>query len=310
MQRVIELNGRKTEYTLRHKSVKNINLRIKSDGTVNVSANARVPIKVIESFMTSKADFILNALDKYNSSDALPPKRYFGDGEIRSVILDLCEKIYPYFQNRGVKHPTVKFRRMVSQWGNCRAVQGILTFNTNLAFAPKECIEYVVAHEFTHFLVPNHSTKFYEELAKIMPDYNSRRKILKNISVPGGKKHMLNKLLKSIADQDTAPIVVCDTDSVIVYMNPSAVRRYHRDLTGCSLKDCHNAKSNEMIEKVLAWFGKDKSNNIIFTYHSAKENKDVYMVALRDDNGKLIGYYEKQVFKDLETAAPYGALEC
>lgn len=32
------------------------------------------------------------------------------------------------------------------------------------------------------------------------------------------------------------------------------------------------------------------------------------MVALRDDNGSLIGYYEKQEFKDAETAAPYEAL--
>lgn len=32
------------------------------------------------------------------------------------------------------------------------------------------------------------------------------------------------------------------------------------------------------------------------------------MVALRDDNGSLIGYYEKQKFKDAETAAPYEAL--
>ena len=52
---------------------------------------------------------------------------------------------------------------------------------------------------------------------------------------------MLNVLLKSIVDQDRAAIVVCDMDSTIVYMNPAAVMRYHRDLTGQSLKDCHNA---------------------------------------------------------------------
>lgn len=119
---------------------------------------------------------------------------------------------------------------------------------------------------------------------------------------------MLNKLFKSIIDRDAAPIVVCDTTSVIVYMNPSAIKRYHRDLTGSNLKNCHNAKSNEMIDKVLKWFGESKDNNIIFTYHNDKENKDVYMVALRDDDGTLIGYYEKQEFKNAETATPYGAL--
>ncbi len=119
---------------------------------------------------------------------------------------------------------------------------------------------------------------------------------------------MLEKLFKSIIDQDTAPIVVCDTESVIVYMNPSAINRYHKDLTGNNLRDCHNAKSNEMIDRVLAWFAKSKDNNIIYTYHNDKENKDVYMVALRDDDGRLIGYYEKQEFKNAESSMPYAAL--
>ena len=116
---------------------------------------------------------------------------------------------------------------------------------------------------------------------------------------------MLNKLFKSILQQDTASIVVCNMDSVIVYMNPSAIKRYHKDLTGSNLKDCHNAKSNEMIDKVLAWFGESKEHNIIYTYHNNKENKDVYMVALRDDEGELMGYYEKHEYRNRETVPRY-----
>ena len=59
---------------------------------------------------------------------------------------------------------------------------------------------------------------------------------------------MLNKLLKSVLDQDTAPVVVCDMDDSIVYMNASAIKRYHKDLTGRSIKDCHPPKANEMID--------------------------------------------------------------
>lgn len=63
-----------------------------------------------------------------------------------------------------------------------------------------------------------------------------------------------------------------------------------------------------MIDKVLSWFKKSSDNNIVFTYYNEKENKDVYMVALRDDAGKLIGYYEKHEYRNRETAKPYGAL--
>lgn len=116
---------------------------------------------------------------------------------------------------------------------------------------------------------------------------------------------MLNKLLKSVLDQDTAPVVVCNIEDIIVYMNPSAVAHYHKDLTGKSIKDCHPPKANEMIDKVVVWFKENKDNNIIYTYRNDKENKDVYMVALRDDDGTLIGYYEKHEYRNRETVGLY-----
>ena len=115
----------------------------------------------------------------------------------------------------------------------------------------------------------------------------------------------LYNLFKSIMDMDTAPVVVCDMDDIIVYMNPSAVKRYHKDLTGRSIKECHPPQANEMIEKVLAWFKESRDNNIIYTYRNDEENKDVYMVALRDDDGKLIGYYEKHEYRNIETMPLY-----
>lgn len=116
---------------------------------------------------------------------------------------------------------------------------------------------------------------------------------------------MLDLLFKSIIDQDTAAVVVCDVNSNIVYMNPAAIKRYHGNLEGQSLKDCHNAHSNEMIEKVLAWFSENRDNNIMYTYYNPKENKDVYMVALRDGEKNLIGYYEKHEYRNRETEKSY-----
>ena len=116
---------------------------------------------------------------------------------------------------------------------------------------------------------------------------------------------MLNKLFKSIIDQDTASVVVCDMNDIIVYMNPSAIKQYHKDLTGNSIKDCHPPKANEMIDKVVSMFKESKDNNIIYTFRNDDENKDVYMVALRDDNGELIGYYEKHEYRNRETVGLY-----
>ena len=115
----------------------------------------------------------------------------------------------------------------------------------------------------------------------------------------------MEQLFKSILEQDKAPVVVCDTESTIKYMNPAAIARYKTDLTGKDLKSCHPAAANEKIDRVLEWFGKSRDNNIVYTYRNDVENKDVYMVALRDDNGDLIGYYEKHEYRNRETAKLY-----
>lgn len=181
MEKVIELSGTNVVYRLERKRVKNINLRIRADGSILVSANSRVSEKTIETFLRSKESFILGALQKAKMRAEIPPVQYFDEKGIRYLILELCERIYPAFQARGVHFPQIKFRKMKTQWGNCHPHKGVLTFNTHLMYAPRECIEYVVAHEFTHFLQPNHSSLFYGELEKVMPDWKERRRKLKNI---------------------------------------------------------------------------------------------------------------------------------
>lgn len=119
----------------------------------------------------------------------------------------------------------------------------------------------------------------------------------------------LSSYFKSVIDQDRSHIVICDLQHRIIYMNPAAAARYSKSggaqLIGKSLLDCHNAKSGEIINKVIAWFEKSKDNNMIYSYRNEKENKDVYMVALRDDNGTLIGYYEKHEYRSAETMKLY-----
>lgn len=187
MIKKIILSGQEIEYTLTRKPVKNINLRIKSDGKVFVSANRFVSVGRIEKFILNNENFILKALKKSADTEEIPLTQYFSEKEIRTVITELCHKVYPYFEKKGIEYPVIKFRRMVSQWGNCRKEKGILTFNTNLMYAPIECIEYVVLHEFTHFIEANHSVKFYNELEKVCPDWKERRKFMRNIKLRQAK---------------------------------------------------------------------------------------------------------------------------
>ncbi len=117
----------------------------------------------------------------------------------------------------------------------------------------------------------------------------------------------LSQFFKSVIDHDRAAVVICNLEHEIIYMNPAAKERYkkHGDLLGKSLLDCHSPKSNEMIKRVIDWFAADNAHDLVFTYRNEKENKDVYMVALRDEDGTLIGYYEKHEYRDRETMKLY-----
>lgn len=119
----------------------------------------------------------------------------------------------------------------------------------------------------------------------------------------------LSQYFKSIIDQDRCAVVICNLAHEIIYMNPAAAERYAKRggaaLVGQSLLECHNAQSVEQIGKVVAWFAESTDHNRIYTFRNEKENKDVYMVALRGEDGTLIGYYEKHEYRDEETRARY-----
>lgn len=231
MIKKIVLNGIPIEYELQRKAVKNINLRIKADRTIFVSANTRVSEKIIEEFIESKKEYILNALARYEELAKYAPKpKQYVDGEsfrilghdrrlkviegkknkvesdesyitltvkdlndfdlkkktmdkwlnsiCKDTIQSLCDAIYPKFQKYGISYPTIKYRNMISRWGSCQPKRCVLTFNYALVEAPISCVEYVVVHEFTHFLQPNHSKRFYQQLAMFMPDWEQRKKLL------------------------------------------------------------------------------------------------------------------------------------
>lgn len=120
---------------------------------------------------------------------------------------------------------------------------------------------------------------------------------------------MHNEYFKSVIENDKAPVVICDLNDIILYMNPSAEKRYEKrggaNLLGKSLLNCHNEQSNEIIKKVKSWFNEDKNNNILYAYNLTDINEDVYIVALRNDKRELIGYYEKHESRILETAKCY-----
>lgn len=62
--------GSEISYELTRKPVKNVNLRVKEDGTLRISANSRVSVRHIEEFIISQQAFIIRAAERINARSA------------------------------------------------------------------------------------------------------------------------------------------------------------------------------------------------------------------------------------------------
>ena len=83
MKASIQLQGRTIPYELTRKPVKNINIRVRADGSVGVSAGPRVPQKEIETVLRAKQAFLLRALDRFAACPRRPDP---GDYEAGAVV--------------------------------------------------------------------------------------------------------------------------------------------------------------------------------------------------------------------------------
>ncbi|MEG1044322.1 MAG: SprT family zinc-dependent metalloprotease [Oscillospiraceae bacterium] len=230
---ILKYNNNEIEYSLTRKKVKNINLRIKPDGKVYISADKKVPIAVIENFIVKNFNSIIKfkntmamrpitpeftddianndlfclwgktlavqliedktipkncekieASEKFltfylkdveNSKRKLQLFDEFQKSELTRVFEALSESIHslPRFQN--LKKPVIKLRKMKACWGICHHQSAYITMNAALIYAPLELCEYVMLHEYSHFIEPNHSKRFYAIVAEYMPDWKIRK---------------------------------------------------------------------------------------------------------------------------------------
>jgi predicted metal-dependent hydrolase len=81
---------------------------------------------------------------------------------------------WPYFKKLSLPQPKLQIKRLKKRWGSLSG-RGMLTLNTDLIRAQRDCIDYVVVHELCHLQYKDHGPKFFKLLKKIMPDWEKRK---------------------------------------------------------------------------------------------------------------------------------------
>lgn len=170
----------KIEYELICSNRRTIAVEIRN-GRVIVRAPQRMSKAEIERFVASKADWINKHLEVAKQRQSVPVQP-FTAAEIQQLadaaLKDIPQRVQKYVAIIGVTVGRITIRNQKTRWGSCSS-KGDLNFNCLLMLCPEEIRDYVVVHELCHRKELNHSSRFWNEVARVMPDYAQRRKWLK-----------------------------------------------------------------------------------------------------------------------------------
>ncbi|MGB9835359.1 MAG: M48 family metallopeptidase [Candidatus Saccharicenans sp.] len=92
--------------------------------------------------------------------------------EYLSKRLDLLSR------KHGLGYKKFRLSSARRRWGSCSA-RGTISLNWRLIMAPPEIVDYVILHELAHLKVRSHSPAFWSLLSRYIPDYQIKRKWLK-----------------------------------------------------------------------------------------------------------------------------------
>lgn len=150
-------------------------IKIKPNGSVTVYAPNRMPLSLIELFVSQKAGWIEKTLQKLQSANVgRAPARQLTEEKIKYLVED-AKRIVPqrvkyYAEQMGVTYKRITIRSQRTRWGSCSSKDN-LNFNCLLMLAPDDVLDYVVVHEICHLKEMNHSKRFWAEVEKVLPDY-------------------------------------------------------------------------------------------------------------------------------------------
>lgn len=204
-----KLNSAEYEIEIVRKNNKNTYLRVRNNKII-ITTNYLTSIKSIEKLIKNNENFINNALIKQNNEDKtfkLFGKNYdivFGfitteieenkiyTKDIKTLNKYLSKYIHNIYEERlnywynifeeDIPTPNLKIRKMTSRWGVCNIQNKNITLNLELSKYDITALDYVIVHELSHFIHPNHSKEFWNLVSKYYPKYKDTRKYLKKNS--------------------------------------------------------------------------------------------------------------------------------
>jgi predicted metal-dependent hydrolase len=181
MQKEIEINNQKINYTLRKsRRARRMRLTIGCDGnlTVTLPNSLFFGEHSAEKAIREKAEWILDKLAYFQKHKS---KYFFRSTRSeflkhKKVALELAIWRIKYFNSfYKFQFNRISIRNQKTRWGSCSR-KGNLNFNYKIALLPEKIADYIIVHELCHLGEFNHSKKFWDLVSKTISDYKGIRR--------------------------------------------------------------------------------------------------------------------------------------
>ena len=206
------IEGQELDVIVKRTTTKRINMTIKEDMNIYITANHLVGNKDILKFIEDNEKFVIKSLNlrkkqkKYEDSFYFLGKKYdivylntkeviLADTKIfishdidinkwlkkeaNQIFKEQLDKIYNIFPV-SIPYPSLTIRNMKTRWGVCNVKTHRVTLNFALIKRDIKYLDYVIVHELSHLVYANHSKNFWNLVSILVPDYKKLRKELNN----------------------------------------------------------------------------------------------------------------------------------
>ena len=157
-----------------------LSLELRRDGRAVLRAPLWVSEREIRRFLAKSEPWLAARRQKLADHPAQEP---LSERELKALKSRgkavFAEKAAYFAPLVGVGYGRVSVRSQRTKWGSCSS-RGDLSFNCLLLLAPEEVLDYVVVHELCHRLEMNHSPRFWQQVARVLPDCAQRRRWLRD----------------------------------------------------------------------------------------------------------------------------------
>ncbi|MCI5701553.1 MAG: M48 family metallopeptidase [Erysipelotrichaceae bacterium] len=205
----VEINNQLIDVFVIKKRQKNTYLRVKEDG-IYITTNYLTTNKYILNLLRENENKIIKMQEhlkkkqEYNQDFFYLGKKYnivksnledivVGDSTIlvrdelilnkwlvkqaRIIFKENLDEIYKIFPVE-IPYPSLTIRKMKTRWGVCNTRIKKITLNLELIKKDKKYLDYVIVHELSHLVYPNHGSDFWHLVSILVPNYKILRKEL------------------------------------------------------------------------------------------------------------------------------------